>query len=171
MAEQPSLPPIERWDPPLSGDIDIVIDRDGNWFHEGGRIERQPLVNLFASILRRESDGDYYLVTPVEKWRLQVEDAPLVAVALECAAPGGDQRLLFTLNTGWHIPLDGDHPLQVQGSADLPRPYLALARGLTALLARPVYYELVGLAEQGAGGEGAWVTSYGERFSLVPAQG
>lgn len=170
LADQPALPPIERWDPPLSGDIDIVIDREGDWHHEGSRIERQALVNLFASILRREDDGEYYLITPVEKWRIRVEDVPVIAVALERNGEGADQRLLFTLNTGWHIPLDGEHPLVMRGSADSPRPYLTMGRGLAARLARPVYYELVALAEaDGDDGDAAWVTSYGERFSLLVA--
>lgn len=74
-AERP--PPVERWNPPLSGDIDLRIARDGTWYHEGTAFQRESLARLFASILRRDEDGQYYLVTPVEKWRIQVDDAPL----------------------------------------------------------------------------------------------
>lgn len=85
------LPPVEHWDPPLSGDIDIRIARDGTWYHEGAAIERPALVRLFAGLLKREGD-EYFLVTPVEKWRIQVEDAPFVLVVLEprVDARGGD---------------------------------------------------------------------------------
>lgn len=83
LAQQPQRPPLDRWQPALCGDIDIVIDRQGCWFHQGQPIKRQSLVNLFASILRREQDGDYYLVTPVEKWRIRVEDAALIVVDMD----------------------------------------------------------------------------------------
>ena len=100
LRDQPRKPPLEKWQPALSGDIDIRIDSRGDWYHEGTQIQRQPLVNLFASILRREADGDYYLLTPVEKWRIRVDDAPLIAVDMEIGSDADTaQRIFFRLNT------------------------------------------------------------------------
>ncbi|MDH3992645.1 MAG: DUF1285 domain-containing protein, partial [Gammaproteobacteria bacterium] len=87
-------PPLHLWQPPLSGDIDIRIAADGSWYHEGGRVERESLVRLFASILRREDDGEYYLVTPAEKWRIQVELHPLMVTDITVREEQGSQALL-----------------------------------------------------------------------------
>ena len=165
LGDQPRRPPLERWQPPLSGRMDLRIDVRGDWYHEGGLIRRHPLVNLFATVLRREADGRYYLVTPQEKWQIEVEDAPLLAVAVAAAGAGDQQRLVFTLNTGWHVPLDADHPLQVVVQAGgEPRPYLALEHGLSARLTRPVFYELV---ERGDWrGDALGIRSAGEWFEL-----
>lgn len=164
LRNQPGLPPVERWQPPLSGDMDMRIDVRGDWYHEGGRIARPALVNLFASILRREADGQHYLVTPVEKWRIQVEDAPLLAIDMEVAGSGEAQRIVFVLNTERLIALDADHPLTVGGQdRGEPRPYLQLERGLRARLSRALFYRLVDLARE-RGGElqvlsaGVWFT-------------
>lgn len=164
LAGQPGKPPIEKWQPPLSGVIDIRIARNGDWYHEGGRIERQPLVNLFASILRREADGHYYLVTPVEKWRIEVEDAPLLAVDMEVAGEGAARRIVFRLNTGEQVLLDATHPLKVETEDDEPHPVLHLERGLSALLTRGLFYRLVDLAEQR--GTELGVESAGSWFAL-----
>ena len=175
LRDQPAKPPIERWEPPLSGDMDMEIRSDGEWYHEGGRIVRRELVRLFASILRREGDGAYYLVTPVEKWRIRVEDAPLVAVDFECAGEGERRELAFRLNTGEWVPLDASHRLDVTEAEDgEPRPYLSLERGLHALVARAAYYRLVDLAiaagpVPGEGAEGQhtlYLHSHGETFAL-----
>lgn len=146
LANQPRKPPIERWHPPLSGDIDIRIDRRGDWYHEGIRIVRKPLVKLFASILRREQDGDYYLITPVEKWRIRVEEAPLMAVDMDViSAP--QQTIIFRLNTDELVTLDKSHPLALTGGAKNPSPVLALDRGLSAKLTTSVYYRLMEVVE------------------------
>lgn len=148
LRDQPHRPPVASWNPALSGDMDMRIDVHGDWYHEGTRIQRQSLVNLFASILRREDDGEYYLLTPVEKWRIRVDDAPLLAVDAETAGDGVEQRWVFTLNTGECVPLDADHPLmlQVDGDTDEPRPYVKLDRGLSARLTRALFYRLVDAA-------------------------
>ena len=168
LGDQPRLPPIEKWHPPLSGDMDIRIDVAGDWYHEGVKIQRQALVNLFASILRREDDGEYYLVTPVEKWRIRVDDAPLLAVDADCASSGGDSMWMFTLNTGARLLLDNTHPLNVEshGRGNEPRPYLQLDRGLRARLTRAVFYRLAENAE--LRGEEAGIVSDGQWFSLGP---
>jgi uncharacterized protein len=149
LRDQPRKPPVEKWQPELSGDMDIRIDVNGDWYHEGTKIQRQPLVNLFASILRREADGHYYLLTPVEKWRIRVDDAPLIAVDADVGGEGAEQKWVFTLNTGAHVLLDTDHPFTVaiDASNDEPRPYLQLDRGLCARITRSVFYRLVDAAE------------------------
>lgn len=162
---QARKPPVERWHPPLSGDIDIHIDVRGDWYHDGTRIERRPLINLFASILRRESDGEYYLVTPVEKWRIRVDDAPLLAVDMERADDGVQQRIVFVLNTGEVVALDAGHPLRMEAADDgEPRPYLMLDRDLRARLSRALFYRLVEMAEQR--GNHLLVRSAGGEFDL-----
>jgi hypothetical protein len=144
------LPPVHLWQPELSGDIDIVIKRDGQWWHEGSPFERLALVKLFASILRREEDGDYYLVTPVEKWRIQVEDLPLMMVTQDIEHEGGvDQTIKLVSNLGDVITVDDAHPIEVTLAGDgQPQPAIAVRNGLAARLSRPVYYQLVNLAEE-----------------------
>lgn len=159
---QRGKPPIGKWHPDLSGDIDIVIHSDGRWFHEGGEIKRHELVKLFASILRRETDGEYYLVTPVEKWRIQVEDLPLQVIDAEM----GDDRIAVLTNVDdWWI-LDNSKPLVVEtdDASGEPRPRVDLDHGLSARVARAVFYRLVELAEVEAGQ--LWLQSQGQRFSL-----
>ena len=152
--------PVELWNPPHCGEIDIRILRDGHWLHEGRPIPRESLVRLFASVLRRDPDG-YYLVTPVEKLRIAVEDAPFLAVGVEQAG----ETLRFVTNLGDLIEAGPDHPLRVETDGEgRPRPYLRVRGGLEARLTRPVFYELAALAEIRDGE--ATVRSHGEIFSL-----
>lgn len=167
LRDQPRRPPVETWQPPLSGEMDMRIDRRGDWYHEGVRIQRQTLVNLFASILRREDDGHHYLLTPVEKWRIQVEDAPLIAVDADGGGAGDERQWVFTLNTGERVPLDAAHPLSVRAGGAAPRPYLQVGRGLCARIDRAVFYRLVDAAEQRGGEYG--LRSGGQWFPLGPA--
>lgn len=148
LRNQPRKPPLEHWHPPLSGDIDIYIDKRGDWYHEGTPIKRQPLINLFASILRREDDGHYYLVTPVEKWRIRVDDTPLLAVDMDIVEPGEQQKIIFRLNTGELIPLDECHPLHIDNADTEPHPVLGLERGLRARLNSAVFYRLIDMAQE-----------------------
>lgn len=159
-AERPS-PPIHLWHPELSGDIDIVIRPDGSWWHEGDIIQRKKLVQLFASILRREDDGEYYLVTPVEKWRIRVELLPLVVVDIERDA-GGLEALL---NTERRVRVDPMHPLH---TLDKPANALALVleNGLSALVSRSAWYRLAEWAEEREGVAG--VASGDQFFPLAP---
>jgi hypothetical protein len=157
-------PPLHLWHPPLSGDIDIEIRRDGSWWYCGRPMERAELVNLFASILRCE-DGEHVLVTPVEKWRLRVEDVAFVAVSMQVAGAADSQLIAFTLNTGEQVACDAAHSLIVeQRDGGEPAPYLLLRDGLRARLSRAVFYELVDLAE--ADGGELIVHSGGARFCL-----
>ncbi|MCB1856177.1 MAG: DUF1285 domain-containing protein [Halieaceae bacterium] len=138
-------PPLHLWHPDLSGDIAIRIAADGRWYHEGSAITRQALVNLFASILRREEDGHYYLVTPAEKWRIQVDLHPLVVTDID-VVPGSPPQLQASLNTGRQVMVDALHPLAAETSMQ-GVPYLALEHGLTALFSRNAWYRLADIAE------------------------
>ena len=104
-------PPVEDWDPAFTDDLDLVIARDGRWFYQGREMERQALRKLFASIMRREADGDYYLLTPVEKYRIQVEDAPFIAHSMQVEGEGDAQTIWFTTNMDDVFALGDAHPL------------------------------------------------------------
>ena len=148
-------PPVEQWHPDFCGDIDIRIASDGTWFYQGTPILRDALVRLFASVLRKDEDGRIYLVTPVEKLGIVVEDAPFLAVemAFEDDASEGDGRLVFRTNVGDLVPLDGEHPIrfaleeQTQGL----KAYLRVRGRLEALVTRALMFDLVALAEEGTG--------------------
>ena len=163
------LPPVEKWNPPLSGDIDIRITRQGTWFHEGGEIKRQPLVTLFSSILKREND-DYFLVTPEEKWRIAVDDVPFFFTELRVEHKGDTQALVFSSSTGDLVIADQAHPLRVvvDGASGEPSPYVLLRGGMEGLLSRSVYYQLADICEtrQEGGQEVLGVSSMGCFFSL-----
>lgn len=164
------LPPIEKWNPPDCGDIDMRISSDGTWFYLGTPIGRPALVRLFSTILRREADGRYVLVTPVEKVGLVVEDAPFIAVRVDRAEKGERQTLTFMTNVGDTVEAGREHPLRVtfRGPEREPRPYVHVRGGLEARLSRPVFYELVALADERptASGRELGVWSGGVFFSL-----
>lgn len=151
-----SLPPVESWHPEFSGDIDIRIARDGQWYFKGAPIERQSFVTLFSTILRKDDDADYYLVTPVEKWRIRVDDVPFVAHSLSAEGQGKDQRLSFVTNAGDTIVLGVDHPLEVKTHVETaePSPYIRVRRNLYALIERSTFYHLVELAVSREGSKG-----------------
>ena len=160
-------PPVHLWDPPYCGEMDLRIRRDGTWVHEGAPMTRARLVRLFSTILRREGD-DFFLVTPAEKVRITVEDAPFVAVALDASGEGDGQTLRFTTNVGDQATAGPDHRLWVKQGADSagPAPYIHIRAGLNALLARPVYYELAERVCEGPQGrDGVW--SQGVFFPLT----
>lgn len=196
LAEENRLPPVEKWNPTHCGDSEMRIARDGIWFHQGSPIGRPAMVRLFSTILRREADGSFVLVTPVEKLTIQVEDAPFVAVEVKSEGEGRARRLAFRLNTGDAVIAGADHPLRLRGDShfsarpgqidtDLgksdcpqtdtgksdcphPHPYLEVRAGLDALVARAVYYELAEWAlAEGADPPGLW--SDGAFFALEPA--
>lgn len=167
-AAERRLPPVESWNPAHCGDSAMRIARDGTWFHEGSPIGRPPMVRLFSSILRREADGGYVLVTPQEKLSIEVEDAPFVAVELKTEGSGRDRRLAFRLNTDELVIADAGHPLRFVARDGGVQPYLTVRRGLDALVARPVYYELANLAiDEDAAPLGLW--SEGAFFAFDPA--
>jgi uncharacterized protein len=146
LAAEAKLPPVEAWNPTHCGDSEMRIARDGTWFHQGSPIGRPAMVKLFSTILRREPDGGYVLVTPAEKLDIVVEDAPFTAVEVKSEGQGRDRSLAFRLNTGDLIMAGPDHPLRFETREDGPHPYLLVRKGLEALVARPVYYELANAA-------------------------
>lgn len=142
--------PVHLWDPPFCGDIDMRIAKDGSWYHQGGPIRRMPMVKLFASILKREGD-EYFLVTPVEKVRIRVEDCPFVAVVMDIEKTAeGQQRLLLTTNTGEQVCADEEHPITVSSNSETgePHPIIHVRDGLNALINRSVFYQLVNIAQE-----------------------
>lgn len=154
------LPPVHLWNPPHCGEIDIRIRKDGVWFHEGTPIGREALVRLFSTVLRKDADG-IYLVTPVEKMKITVEDAPFIAVRVD----RDGEALRFLTNVGDEVEAGPDNPVRVEMDPETgePRPYLHVRRGLEALIARPVFYELVEMAREHDGAmavssNGAWFT-------------
>jgi uncharacterized protein len=165
LAEAHRLPPVDKWNPTHCGDSLMRIARDGTWYHEGSPIGRPAMVRLFSTILRREPDGGFVLVTPVEKLDIAVDDAPFVAVEVKSEGEGEGRTLAFRLNTGDMIVAGPEHPLRFDAG---PHPYLEVRAGLDALVARPVYYELAELAlAEGATPAGVW--SGGAFFALEGA--
>ncbi len=161
------LPPVERWHPDHCGDSEMRIARDGTWFHQGTPIGRPQMVRAFSRILRREPDGGYVLVTPVEKLDIAVDDAPFVAVEMKVEGEGRDARLAFRLNTGELVAAGPDHPIRFEEQDDGPHPYLHVRAGLEALIVRALYYDL---AERALAGDddrpGIW--SNGAFFAIEP---
>ncbi|GGC71664.1 DUF1285 domain-containing protein [Marinobacter halophilus] len=144
------LPPLEAWHPELSGDMDLIITRDGQWLYQGAPIAREATVKLFATILRREDDGEYYLVTPVEKWRIKVEDTPLLAHSLVSSGGGEQQVLSVTTNVGEILEIGADHPLVVGSypGTEEPRPIVQVRHGVEARLVTAAFYDLAERVEE-----------------------
>ncbi len=139
------LPPVHLWNPAHCGEIDIVIRKDGLWFHEGSPIGREALVRLFSTVLRKDPDG-FHLVTPVEKMKITVEDAPFIATRVD----RDGETLKFLTNVGDEVVAGPDNEIRIEmdPATGEPRPYLHVRRGLDALIARPVFYELVEMAQE-----------------------
>jgi len=166
LAEGRKLPPVEKWYPAHCGDIDIRIAKDGTWFHEGTPVGRRELVRLFSTILRKDPDG-FHLVTPAEKMRIVVEDAPFMAVLLRSEGEGKNQRLIFTTNVGDETVAGPENPIRVETNplSEEPAPYVHVRRGLEARIARAVFYQMADIAVPGEGGVlGVW--SSGTFFPL-----
>ncbi|QBX99453.1 DUF1285 domain-containing protein [Rhodophyticola sp. CCM32] len=164
------LPPVHLWDPPFCGDLDMEIKRDGTWFYNGTPIGRAPLVRLFSSILKLEK-GKYFLVTPVEKVGIRVQDAPFVAVDFETAGNGPDQIITFTTHVGDTVIAGPDNPIRVQRDArGEPSPYVMVRGGMEALIDRKSFYRLVDLGEAYPVDEVDWfgVWSGGLFFPIIP---
>lgn len=162
------LPPVETWNPTHCGDAGFEILRDGTWLHEGTRITRESLVSLFASILRKDADGQTYLVTPVEKIRVQVADAPFLAVRVDRHGAGAGQTLVFTTNVGDVVACGPANPLRVAYDGEEPRPYVLVRGRLEARVLRAPFYELVEWGEVREGKLGVW--SGGVWFDLSAPQ-
>jgi len=163
------LPPVHLWNPPFCGDLDIVVKADGRWIHEGGEIKRPKMVKLFSSILRKEGDS-YFLVTPVEKVGITVEDAPFVATEVSCEGSGETQVLTFTTHVDDVVTADADHPIRVEidPETDEPSPYVMVRAGLEARIDRKSFYRMVEMGIE----KGSWfgVYSGGAFFPLIKAE-
>lgn len=149
VAPAKGLPPVDRWQPDRTIDVDMEIRADGSWYHEGGAIRREALVRLFSTVLRKDEDGRTYLVTPVEKVEVRVEDAPFVAVEMSADQRGGQQILTFRTNVGDVVEAGPDHPLRFEtdGKHDGLKPYLLVRGRLEALASRAVMYEIAALGQ------------------------
>ena len=144
------LPPVEKWNPPHCGDIGMKIARDGVWYYQGSPIGRKKLTRLFSTILRRDADDKHYLVTPVEKIIVEVEDAPFLAVELEAEGAGEKQKLYFRTNVDDVVMAGTAHPLrfEIDPHSQEPSPYIHIRGRLEALINRAVFYHLVELGSQ-----------------------
>ncbi len=159
---------VNQWNPRHSGSIDIRIDAAGSWYYRGSKIERMALVRLFSSILRRETDGQYALVTPVEKLTITVEDVPFSAVELAKEGDGSNQIMTVRTNVGEVVRIDSDHPLrfEVEARHDGLKPYIEVRVGLEALATRALAIDMVALSDDHGGKEGIWSAG---RFFPLPA--
>lgn len=144
------IPPVEKWNPPDCGLIDMKILRNGKWIYMGSEIKRPALVKLFSSILRFDSDGHYYLVTPVEKVRIEVEDAPFIAVSMNEEIVDKIKKINFITNVQDQVILSKSCPIEIiiNKESGHPSPYITVRRNLKALISRSVYYEMINLAEE-----------------------
>jgi len=166
-------PPVEKWNPPFCGDLDMEIRSDGTWFYMGTPIGRAPLVRLFSTVLRKDGDGKTYLVTPVEKVGIRVVDAAFAAVEMTVTASDGGSLLTFRTNVGDVVEAGSEHPLRfvVHGDNNQLKPYLHVRGRLEALVSRPVMYDLVALGETlDINGVSMFcVRSAGATFPIMPA--
>lgn len=170
-SEKQGLPPVHLWNPDFCGDIDMRIARDGSWYYLGTPIGRKPMVKLFSTIIRRDGD-DYFLITPVEKVGIKVDDAPFVAVTLQVEGEGEAQVLRFTTNVDETTEAGAEHPMRVEIDpvTQEPAPYVHVRSNLEALIHRNVFYQLVELAVpreiDGQTWLGVW--SSGQFFPIGP---
>lgn len=160
LSAQRKLPPVELWNPQVSGDSLMVIKADGRWFHDGGEIKRPAMIRAFAGLLRRDEAGQHWLVTPHEQQAIAVDDAAFIATDV---VRTGD-ALAFRLNTDDLVLAGPDHPLIARGDPDLPAVYLAVRNGTEARINRSTWLQLVELAD-----DDLTVASQGIQFSLIPA--
>jgi len=167
------LPPVEKWNPPFCGDLDIRIKADGLWHYLKSPIGRPELVRLFSTVLRRDEDDKYYLVTPVEKIGIVVDDAPFLGVDISAEGSGPEQILRVTTNVGDVVSIDKDHPIRFEreDNTDGLKPYIHVRGRLDALLNRAMFYELVKLAQNHDLDGDTWlgVWSGGEFFPMQRA--
>ena len=143
------IPPVEKWNPPFCGDIDMHILRNGKWTYMGSEIKRPAMIKLFSNIIRLDDDGHYYLVTPVEKVRIKVDDVPFVAVSMNKIKDEGVNCLSFMTNVQDEVTLSKENPIEIIiNDNDEPSPYITIRKNLKALISRSVYYDLINMAEE-----------------------
>lgn len=167
-----SMPPVDKWEPAFCGDLDIRIARDGTWYYLGSPIGREALVKLFASVLRKDADGRHYLVTPVEKIGITVEDAPLLAVEMAVEGEGENQVLTIRTNLGDLLRAGSEHPVRFEKEPDSGglKPYVLVRGRLEALFTRALMYQLADMMEerQTAQGKEMGIWSSGVFFAVDP---
>lgn len=159
------LPPVHLWNPPFCGDLDMQILRDGTWIHEGRPINRPKMVQLFSSILKRE-EGKFFLVTPVEKVGITVEDAPFVAIDVDSEGQDAAQMLTFTTHVGDQVVAGADNPIRLAEGVE-PTPYVMVRAGIEARIDRKSFYRMIELGVHHDNWFGVW--SSGVFFGLVPS--
>ena len=153
--------PVHLWDPPYCGELDIRITRDGNWHYNRSPIGRKRLVKLFSNILKKEGDF-YYLVTPVEKIKIQVDDAPFLIVDIESKTVNGTQEITFLTNTETEFSLGSKNPLRIlfKNHTQEPSPYVVVRKNLEGLIDRKTFYRLIEKSDfyshKGASWLGIW---------------
>ena len=162
------LPPVEKWNPPLCENIEMQISKDGKWSFMNSPIGREKMVRLFSSVLRLDPDGFYYLVTPVEKIKINVADKPFVIVTYDKEKIDNKETYFFQTNVGDVIPLNDSHPLRVEFSekTNEPSPYLLVRKNLEGLISRNVFYQLVQEANLDEKSQELYIRSSGISFSL-----
>lgn len=167
-AKTRGLPPVHLWNPPFCGDLDMRIARDGTWFYQGTPIGRPALVKLFSSILKREN-GKYYLVTPVEKVGITVDDAPFVAIDFEVDGSDDDINLSFVTHVDDKVTAGTDNPIRVDRDPETgePSPYILIRADLWALIDRKSFYRLVDIGTHHDDWFGVW--SGGVFFPIIPS--
>jgi len=150
MGREPVAAPQWEFDPESCPDFPFRIARDGTWYYHGSPIERKELCKLFSTVLRRDAKGNFYLVTPVEQGRIDVEDAPFTAVEVIVSGEGRKRTVVFRTNLDQMVTAGADHPIRVVENAETgePSPYVMVRDGLEALILRPQFYELVDLCEE-----------------------
>ncbi len=165
------LPPVERWNPPICADIGMQIRTDGTWWHEGARITRQPLIDLFATVLRKDEDGQTWLVTPGEKIIVHVQDSHFLGTRVDQVQTGTGPAIALTTNVGDLVVIGPEHPLKVETDTATgePRPYVTIRGRLTARILRAPFYELVSLGQERDGRYE--IASSGMTFSLGNLEG
>lgn len=168
--EKNSLPPVDKWNPDFCGDIDMKIMRNGKWFYMGTEIKRPAMVKLFSGILRLDTDNCYYLITPVEKVRITVEDAPFIATSLISETVDNIDYLFFITNVNEKVLLSKINPLEIKidNKTEEPSPYILVRKNLKALISRSVFYELIELASKKCinGKDCLVLESNGETFKI-----
>ncbi|MFD2204288.1 DUF1285 domain-containing protein [Kiloniella antarctica] len=143
---------------PLTSEVDMRIARDGRWYHDGGLINRLPLVRLFSTVLKQDEDGGYWLITPVEKARIVVEDVPFTIVEMKSVGAGKDQKITFRNNVDTWFEFDQDHPIRIEykDENESPTPYILVRERLEGRILRSVYYQLAELAVEQNNVIGVW---------------
>ena len=149
------LPPVHLWQPENVKDIDLVISRDGTWRYGGTPIKRRRLIHLFASVLKLEAD-EYFLVTPVEKCRIKVEDVPFQIILMDVSGEGPDQLLQVTTDMAEQVEIGGEHPLRIEQQGEEWIPYVMIRGGMEARMNRNVYYQLAELITEEQDEMGVW---------------